>query len=391
MRERIKQVMLELNREYTYKEIIKELGWEEKGGNSKKAQIKEIESSYEFYHPMNNKTHKEKKSYIFTEQLKTPVEPSKSNCGGAHNIKNIKPMIDYLQSCLTDDVVNGEYYSMTVWLCDVLKLLNKDLCNVVYQNKKEFINYCNNHGVHNYRLVEDYVLTAKFILKNILLKVLEHMKKKNICEYHNGYIFVYKLVNCKLCSYGTHTINDYIVDNEIEICNDLNEKYHLSNSKKNRQLLLQIYANKELTKKFNETKILKFNENYEIVKQLNEEIECKCDTNHIKLDEKHHLINYYSGISIVNMQFVEVNKVDVETLRREITINIRNKTQKALYSKYYINQQSNKRNYYYTIFKDSIEMYEIEKLLFVSNIPSINIAFGSDCDNCCSEKEKNNM
>lgn len=56
--------MIELNKEYTYKEIIELLGWEEKAGNSKKAQINEIESCFEFYHPMNKKTHKEKKSYI---------------------------------------------------------------------------------------------------------------------------------------------------------------------------------------------------------------------------------------------------------------------------------------------------------------------------------------
>ena len=84
--------MLELNKEYTYKQIVELLGWEEKAGNSKKAQIKEIESCFEWYHPMNKKTHKEKKSYIFTKQLREPVEPSKSNCGGSHNNKNIKPL-----------------------------------------------------------------------------------------------------------------------------------------------------------------------------------------------------------------------------------------------------------------------------------------------------------
>ena len=57
--------MLELNKEYTYKEIIEILGWKYfSGGDSKKAQIKEIESVFEYYHPINKKTHKEKKSYI---------------------------------------------------------------------------------------------------------------------------------------------------------------------------------------------------------------------------------------------------------------------------------------------------------------------------------------
>lgn len=86
--------MLELNKEYTYAQICKILRWKVTGGDSKKAQLKEIESAYEFYHPMNKKTHKPKKSYIFTRKIRDVVEPSKSNCGGAHNTKNIQPMID---------------------------------------------------------------------------------------------------------------------------------------------------------------------------------------------------------------------------------------------------------------------------------------------------------
>ena len=53
--------MIELNKEYTYKQIIELLGWKVQTGEAKKAQIKEIESCFEFYHPMNKKTHKEKK------------------------------------------------------------------------------------------------------------------------------------------------------------------------------------------------------------------------------------------------------------------------------------------------------------------------------------------
>ena len=74
--------MLELNKEYTYKQICEILGWKVSAGNSKKAQINEIESAYDFYHPINKKTHKEKKSYIFTVQKHELVKPSKSNCGG---------------------------------------------------------------------------------------------------------------------------------------------------------------------------------------------------------------------------------------------------------------------------------------------------------------------
>ena len=39
--------MLELNKEYTYSQICEELGWKTSTGNSKKAQIKEIELAFE--------------------------------------------------------------------------------------------------------------------------------------------------------------------------------------------------------------------------------------------------------------------------------------------------------------------------------------------------------
>ena len=41
--------MLELNKEYTYPQIIEILGWKIQTSNAKKAQIKEIESCFEWY------------------------------------------------------------------------------------------------------------------------------------------------------------------------------------------------------------------------------------------------------------------------------------------------------------------------------------------------------
>ena len=69
--------MIELNKEYTIIKICETLEWEYAKGNRHKAIVNEIESCFEFYHPENKKTHKPKKSYIFTKQLKEPVEPSR--------------------------------------------------------------------------------------------------------------------------------------------------------------------------------------------------------------------------------------------------------------------------------------------------------------------------
>lgn len=66
--------MIELNtKEYIYPMICKDVGWKESTGKQKQRQIKCIEESFKFYHPINPKTKKPKKSYIFTEMIKEPV------------------------------------------------------------------------------------------------------------------------------------------------------------------------------------------------------------------------------------------------------------------------------------------------------------------------------
>lgn len=102
--------MLNLNQEYTYKAICQELGWKESSGNQKKKQIREIEASYEFYHPENKKTHKLKKSYIFTKQLKEPeLKDKRVTNGGVKKVPD--SVFDYLFKCIlvTGARLNGYY------------------------------------------------------------------------------------------------------------------------------------------------------------------------------------------------------------------------------------------------------------------------------------------
>ena len=103
--------MIELNKEYTYQQICEALGWSQSGGNQKKAQIKELESCFEYYHPEKKKTHKPKQSYIFTKMLREPVNPNE-NHGGARNNKNITPMIHLLKAILVYSGLD-EYYSFS--------------------------------------------------------------------------------------------------------------------------------------------------------------------------------------------------------------------------------------------------------------------------------------
>lgn len=355
--------MLELNKEYTYKEIIELLGWEEKAGNSKKAQINEIESAYEFYHPMNKKTHKEKKSYIFTKQLRELVEPSKSNCGGSHNNKNIAPMIKYLQAHTGDEFCDGTYYSMTDWYCDILDLLDKELCNTVYQGEDAIIAYCEKYGISNKKLLCDFVSEARRTLKSIFLKALANMEKNDLVEYHNGYIFIYQMSARKLGWVTTDIINDLVKENETVVCNDLKEEHNLSDNLKGRQLLMQIYNRKDLTEAFDEFKILELMGDDEAIKKLNKVMEFEYDHGYTAIDIDHPLINYYGGVSIIGMEFVDG---DVDALAKEITTIVRNKTLKAMYSKGSKNA-SGERYYVYNEFEHGAEMEHIASLLFLHN------------------------
>lgn len=359
--------MIELNKEYTYKQIIELLGWEEKAGNSKKAQINEIESCFEFYHPMNKKTHKEKKSYIFTKQLREPVEPSKSNCGGSHNTKNIKPMIEYLQGYLSDGFF-GEYQSMTTWYCEILDLLDEELCTKVYQGEDEINAYCNKHNIHNSKLLCDYVSTAKSVLKDILLKALKNMEKNKLCTYYDGYIFIYDMGN----RYGyimTDGINDIIIGNETTVCNDLKEEHNLSDKLKGRQLLMQIYNRKDLTEAFDEFKVLGLMDSDEAIELLNKELDFAHGEEYCThIDYEHPLVNYYRGVCVNDMELVDA---DTDALAKEICTIIRNKTRKAMYSKGGKNSRGEKY-YVYNEFEHSAEMDNIENLLFVPCISPIN-------------------
>ncbi len=106
---------LELNRSIHISKF-EVMGWKCTTGTAKQAQIREIESAFEFEHPMNKKTHKQKKSYVFKKQLRALNKPKH---GGVRNTKFIQSMMDYL---MQTDIITGEYKSFGRWLCADLKI-----------------------------------------------------------------------------------------------------------------------------------------------------------------------------------------------------------------------------------------------------------------------------
>lgn len=351
--------MIELNKEYTYKQICESIGWNVAAGNSKKAQIKEIESATEFYHPINNKTHKEKKSYIFTKQLREFVEPKH---GGVRNTKSIQPMIDYLMMKVDPD--NG-YQSITTWLCDELLLMNKDTYNIPYMGKSEIESFCSQHHITNIKLFCDYVSTAKSIMKQMFLRALSSMEKQGLVEYDDGYMFTYKLGRRSKGHFATDALNEIIKKNETDICNELQQEHGLTEKLSGRQLLLIIYGNQFYTEQFDDMKLSALMEDKEAVKimdkcidDIDTDIATYCGRKYVGHD--HPLLSYYRGVSIRGIEGKEYQ----DGTATEICNMVRMKARQAVLNKHYKNKYTGQVVYPYEKFECATDMVIIEKLLF---------------------------
>ena len=320
---------LELNKEYTYPQICETVGWEQTTGNSRLAQIREIEDANEYYHPINKKTHKPKKSYIFTRKLRDMVEPSKENSAG-NNRKNIQSMIDYLQAKFDFD---DNWYSFTDWYCEKLELMHKGICNAVYHSD-EIDAVCEEYNISDGKLFCEYVSAAKSELKNMFLKALAYLDKKNKITYQDQYKFTYQLGKSTRGNVITDILNERIEENETIVCNDMNEDYKLSKKMKGRQLLKIIYSKERLTKEFKELSLGMLQDDEYAIDKLNCELSYQHPTFHpdySSICKERPLISYYRGIAISDM---ELEESDPDCLALDITNKIRTKVRKSLMKSY---------------------------------------------------------
>ena len=356
--------MIELNKEYTYKEICEELNWKSfTGGDSKKAQIKEIESAYKFYHPENKKTHKPKKSYIFTEMIREPEQPTVKNNGGIRNTKNIDSAMDYIRAIFTRDMCFGDVFTMTTLLCDVLELMNKESYVMAYADEPEIDAYCTNHHIESIKLFKDYSSHLKKVLKDIILKSIEVLGKKNLAAYEDGYIFYYQMVKNAEAGEGiigsifASEINEEIKENETSCCNDMNNKHSLSTKMTGRQLLMLIYRSKELIKEFDEKKLEGLMKNEALIKKLNVGIAEVYNFIYQEISEDRPLMSYYRAVSIDAIEELILDESEIKNLARKICHIVINKGRKTFFQNKF-NQK------YYDRFEDVQDMVVIEHLLF---------------------------
>lgn len=339
-----------------YKELCNYLGVPVKSGKSKQLQTEDWNRYFE--------STKDGNKIIITKVYDTPKE--KVNHRTGNNNKNIKPMIHYLQ--VKWNISDDEYYSLTTWFCNKLELLDKITCNAVYSGEDGINQFCNEHGLQNKELLCKYVSLAKAELKNMFVKALEYLHKKDMADFEDGYMFFYRLGKRSRGYVNTDLLNDIIKNNETIICNHMNEKYNLSDKLSGRQNLLVIYRNEAYTKYFNELKISMLMNNDKAIEILNDKLATQHET-YIKdcgsICDDRPLIAYYRGIMIEVIDGdVEVTDYDVKGLGMEICNIIRQKVRKALSKQHYTNKRTGKIVYTFENAESMDNILKIEKLLF---------------------------
>ena len=313
-----------------YKKICNYLNEPIKTGKSKQLQLEDWKRYFEYVRD-GNAFEITRVFYAPKEKIrKKIVDTSKYT---SNNTKNIQSMINYLQAKFDLD---DNWYSFTDWYCEKLELMHKGICNAMY-HEDEIDAVCEKENISDDRLLFEYVSAAKSELKNMFLKALDYLKKKNKITYHDEYKFIYQLGERTRGYVITDHLNDVVKDIETAVCNDMNEEYNLSQKMKGRQLLKIIYSKKILTDDFKEFCLMALNDSDDVVKELNDELSYQHTTFHPKygsICSERPLIDYRRGISINNMELEAGDKKYLDALALDITNKIRIKVRKSLVKSY---------------------------------------------------------
>lgn len=359
-----------------YKELCTYLGEQEKGGKSRDLQIKDWERYFSF--------EKQGHKFIITDVYDTPKEKIrkqrkvedkprkkyKTENYTSNNIKNIKPMIELLSEILGACEYEGEFYSYTSWYCDVLSLFDKKTSDSIYASNEALENTCKKYGISNVCLYKDYISTTKSLLKDMLLKSLKHMEKKEFIGYDVCYQFGYKLgVRTAVTGrFVTEGLNDIIQENETIVCNAMNEEHMLSEKMKGRQLLFMIYNKEHLTNQFTEMKLQSLMKDKDTLEQMNkylveymENYEGKYHGEVVRVDDEHPLLYYNQGIRI-NEILDELDRHNPDELRVQIADNLCSRVRAKLKAKHYTNKWTDEVIHPYQYCESDFD--KIEKLLY---------------------------
>ena len=359
-----------------YKELCAYLGEQEKGGKSRDLQIKDWERYFSF--------EKQGHKFIITDVYDTPKEKVrkqrkvedkprkkyKTENYTSNNIKNIKSMIELLSELLGTCEYDGKFYSYTSWYCDVLSLFDRKISDSIYYSDEELEKICNEYHISNTRLYKDYISSTKSLLKDMLLKSLKHMEKKDLIGYDICYQFGYKLgVRTQITGkFITECLNDVIQENETMICDAMNEEHNLSEKMKGRQLLFMIYNDEVLTDQFTQMKLQYLMDNKETVEKMNEYLveymenyEDKYHGEVVRIDDSHPLLYYNQGIR-VNEILDDLDRYNPDELITQIVENLCGRVRSKMKDKHYKNKNTGEIIYPYEYCESDFD--KIEKILY---------------------------
>ena len=302
-----------------YRKICEYLHELIKTGKSKQLQLENWKRYFEYERDGN--------AFVITKVYDTVREKGQRT---SNNRKNVQSMIDYLQAKFDLD---DNWYSFTDWYCEKLELMHKGICNAVYHSD-EIDAVCEEYNISDGKLFCEYVSAAKSELKNMFLKALAYLDKKNKITYQDQYKFTYQLGKSTRGNVITDILNERIEENETNVCNDMNEDYKLSKKMKGRQLLKIIYSKERLTKEFKELSLGMLQDDEYAIDKLNCELSYQHPTFHpdySSICKERPLISYYRGIAISDMELEESDK---DCLALDITNRIRTKVRKSLMKSY---------------------------------------------------------
>ena len=302
-----------------YRKICEYLHEPIKTGKSKQLQLENWKRYFEYERDGN--------AFVITKVYDTVREKGQRT---SNNRKNVQSMIDYLQAKFDLD---DNWYSFTDWYCEKLELMHKGICNAVYHSD-EIDAVCEEYNISDGKLFCEYVSAAKSELKNMFLKALAYLDKKNKITYQDQYKFTYQLGKRTRGNVITDVLNERIEENETIVCNDMNEDYKLSKKMKGRQLLKIIYSKERLTKEFKELSLGMLQDDEYAIDKLNCELSYQHPTFHpdySSICKERPLISYYRGIAISDMELEESDK---DCLALDITNRIRTKVRKSLMKSY---------------------------------------------------------
>ena len=302
-----------------YRKICEYLHELIKTGKSKQLQLENWKRYFEYERDGN--------AFVITKVYDTVREKGQRT---SNNRKNVQSMIDYLQAKFDLD---DNWYSFTDWYCEKLELMHKGICNAVYHSD-EIDAVCEEYNISDGKLFCEYVSAAKSELKNMFLKALAYLDKKNKITYQDQYKFTYQLGKSTRGNVITDILNERIEENETIVCNDMNEDYKLSKKMKGRQLLKIIYSKERLTKEFKELSLGMLQDDEYAIDKLNCELSYQHPTFHpdySSICKERPLISYYRGIAISDMELEESDK---DCLALDITNRIRTKVRKSLMKSY---------------------------------------------------------